>query len=525
MTGELSALLRFVFRLRSYLRTSITPAEGRQRMTGWMGERESSFLLLLRRAVFAREDSAYLALFRRAGIAYSDVESWMKSDGLEPTLDKLLDAGVYVTLDEFKGKCPVERSGLRLPVSAASWDNPLLQRDFEVQSTGSSSARRRVLVDLDILAQDSVALGVFLDSYGLRGSTHVIWRPIPPGSAGFKRSLQLAKLRERDCVWFSQNPYRPTWAAWKSWVFFTLALIVSRVARNPLMWPRFAPLDAAPMIAKWLQEARSAGKTVHFDTNVSSAIRVVQAAQEAGLDISGTQFRLGGEPFTAARASVFSSAGCRAVSHYSMAETGPIAMACTNATRPDDAHLLLHKIAIVARAGVEGLRAPAGIEPMFLTTLSTASPKLMINVESGDYAVREERDCGCGFGELGFRTHLHTIRSYEKLTSGGMHFIGHDLVQLVDELLPLKFGGSPTDYQFVESEERGLPVVGVRVHPRVGPVDESLLVETVLSALAGSQMAGAMMVESWRAGKVVRVLREEPVANASSKILALEQRR
>ena len=55
---------------------------------------------------------------------------------------------------------------------------------------------------------------------------------------------------------------------------------------------------------------------------------------------------------------------------------------------------------------------------------------------------------------LGYTTHIHTIRSWEKLTSEGMTFCGHDLIRLIEEVLPARFGGRPTDYQFVESGAR-----------------------------------------------------------------------
>ena len=58
--------------------------------------------------------------------------------------------------------------------------------------------------------------------------------------------------------------------------------------------------------------------------------------------------------------------------------------------------------------------------------------------------------------ELGFTTHLHTVRSYEKLTSGGVMFMGSMLHELLEETLPARFGGSPLDYQLVEEEEDGV---------------------------------------------------------------------
>lgn len=39
------------------------------------------------------------------------------------------------------------------------------------------------------------------------------------------------------------------------------------------------------------------------------------------------------------------------------------------------------------------------------------------------------------FSELGCDLHLHHIRSHEKLTLGGIHFLPCDLERLIDEVL------------------------------------------------------------------------------------------
>ena len=44
----------------------------------------------------------------------------------------------------------------------------------------------------------------------------------------------------------------------------------------------------------------------------------------------------------------------------------------------------------------------------------------MLNVSLGDQAVMVQHACGCPLQTLGWDTHLYTIRSYEKLTGGGM---------------------------------------------------------------------------------------------------------
>lgn len=253
-------------------------------------------------------------------------------------------------------------------------------------------------------------------------------------------------------------------------------------------------------------------------------MRVCIAAKADGLDISGTLFRIGGEPFTDARARIIRDAGARALSHYNMGEVGRLGVACTAPAALDDVHVVSDKVAFVQRGGrVGGGAERAG--RLFCSTLHPTVPKLMLNVEIGDHGVLSERSCGCPLGKLGFRQHLHGIGSYEKVTSEGMQFVGSELLTLVDDVLPARFGGHPTDYQLVEEEEEGLSRVTLVVSPRVGGIDERRLVATVLEVLAtpsGVESAGnRLMADHWRAAGTLRVVRRDPYSTAAGKILAL----
>lgn len=160
------------------------------------------------------------------------------------------------------------------------------------------------------------------------------------------------------------------------------------------------------------------------------------------------------------------------------------------------------------------------VQALVLTTLQPTASKLMLNVESGDTGVLAERDCGCAIGAAGYRLHLHTIRSYEKLTSDGTNFLGGDLVRLVENVLPARFGGGPTDYQFVEDEQNGLPRVRLLVSPRVGAVDETAVLEHALAALADGGGWRQMMAGIWRDGTTLTVERAEPFSTPAAKIQA-----
>jgi hypothetical protein len=230
-------------------------------------------------------------------------------------------------------------------------------------------------------------------------------------------------------------------------------------------------------------------------------------------------FRLGGEPFTEARERVLAVAGCRAIVNYAMSETGRIANACGTPEHRDDVHVLLDKLAVVRRPK----RLPGGQEVGVLhyTTLLPSAPKVLLNIESDDYAEVEERDCGCPLGTLGLRLHLHTIRSATKLNSEGMTFAGADVLRIVEEVLPGRFGGAPGHWQLAEEEQDGMTRVVVLASPEVGPVDEGAVVEAVLEELGRGPGNRRLQARMWREGGTVVVRREEPAVTQTGKVLPL----
>jgi phenylacetate-coenzyme A ligase PaaK-like adenylate-forming protein len=257
-----------------------------------------------------------------------------------------------------------------------------------------------------------------------------------------------------------------------------------------------------------------------LDTTPSCAVRICRAAEAGGLDISGTVIRVGGEPFTDARARILDAAKCRAVVRYSMAEVGMIGVGCPRPAFTDEVHILSDKLAIITQPReLDPGRAP--IDAMLLTTLLPSCPKLMLNVEVDDYGVLGQRPCGCPLESVGLSLHLHTIRSFEKLTSEGTSFTGADLLQLIEEVLPTRFGGAPTDYQLVEEEVDGLPRVSLLVSPRIGRADPEELVAAVFETLAVGDASRPMMLEQWRGNETLQLVRRDPIETTSGKVLPL----
>lgn len=103
-----------------------------------------------------------------------------------------------------------------------------------------------------------------------------------------------------------------------------------------------------------------------------------------------------------------------------------------------------------------------------------------------------------------------------------MTFPDADVIRVLEEVLPARFGGGPTDYQLVED---ALPDGGARlrllVRPEVGPLDPERVVAAFLAAVSQSTGAGRIVGLAWREGRVLRVERRPPLLGASGKVLHL----
>ena len=515
---ELRMAARLLGGLRGFLRGQPDDAAADRVVEESFAARQSRFLELMRRGVYDRPDSPYRPLLLAARIDHPQLTTLVAGHGVDGALARLYDAGVYLSLDEFKGRQPIRRGALTVPTSGSAFDNPLLVRHYATQTSGSRGTTSRLIIDLDLLAHEACYERVFLQSFGLSRRPKALWHPGPPGSAGLKTALRFARLGHRVERWFSQTP--TTFAGDSKHAMLVAGLAAtSRLAGRAIPRPEHVPLDRAAVVAAWLAARRDEGTPAFLSTTASCAVRVCAAARELGVNISGTFFRASGEPLTPGKIRAITEAGCEVRCHYAMAEVSRIGIACARPAADDDVHVAIDKVALLERETT--LVGGARVKGLHLTTLHWSAPKLMINVELGDFGVLGTRQCGCPWDRFGFTTHLHTIRSYEKLTSEGMHFTGSDLLALVDDLLPRRFGGAPTDYQFVEEERGGLPSVSLIVSPRVNGVSADAVADLVLRTLGARDPAHRMMAAIWRDGRTLTIVRREPHATRTGKILAL----
>jgi hypothetical protein len=336
------------------------------------------------------------------------------------------------------------------------------------------------------------------------------------------RRAHIGQLPER---WFSPIGWRDS----RHWFKYGLAtgyiLLCMRLCGIRVPLPQVVRVDQAHVVARWLAETLKTHGRCLLYTQVSYAVRVCLAAQEAGLDLRGATIKAGGEPATPAKVRQIESAGVRYMSSYGMTEAGSIASGCARPVDGSDVHLFKDAYALVSyphTVPATGITVPA----FNLTTLLPTAPKLMLNVQMDDYGVIEERHCGCELETYGYTTHLRHIRSYSKLTGEGATLIGTEMVRILEEVLPARFGGSPLDYQIMEAEdEQGFTRLYLLVSPRVAIVDESLVIQVVLDALSQSSPMADAARTIWQHASTLRVKRMEPTWTSRGKLLPLHIQR
>lgn len=517
--GDAAAAAGFLARLGPFLRQPVALPDAPRRLEASMRGRDAALGAMIRRAVFGHAPSPYLALLQAARLGADAVDAMIRQSGVEGALERLHDAGVFVTLEEFKGLRPIRRAGLELPIRPEDFDNPLGARDYEARTGGSGGSPRRIVVGLDLLAHEADYHACFYEAHQAWQRPASLWLPAPPGAVGIKNALIRGRLGVPVVHWFSQN--RAGTGGARHRAFSAATRLVARASGRRVPPPDFTPAAAAGRVASWLAEQRAHGGPLLL-TTPSGAVRACAAAAEQRLDIAGSLFVMVGEPYTEAKDRVISGAGCSGATHYAMVESGLIGLACRRPVAPDDVHLVSDKVATILRPrSSTGNGAPGNA--LFHTTLLRAAPKVMLNVESGDSGVLQDRDCECGVLPPVFRRHLHTIRSYEKLTSEGMHVLGVDLIALVEDVLVARFGGRPTDWQLVEREEGGVARVSLVASPAIGDLHEEEVRRTVLDFLRRRGAGPRLMAEVWENAATLRLVRADPHVTPAGKIQPLQR--
>jgi hypothetical protein len=520
---DLSAGARFLWALPGLLRHPLGRDEARSILRARLARREHDFLTLVRRTIYAQPISPYRQLLRLAGCETGDLERLVGAEGVEGALHRLYRDGVYLTVDELRGRRPAVRGSQTLWVEPRQLRNPLSAVHVPTRSGGARSDGLSVPIDLRSVRDWAVNHQLVLDARAGDRWLHAVWQV--PGSAAMIELMRYAVAGGRPARWFSQvDPDGPGQPARYRWSARALAS-GSLLAGVPIPYPSHVPwADPRPILA-WIAEARRGGQVPHLRTNASSAVRLCEAAAVAGTDLRGAQFTLGGEPVTTARLAAVRRAGAGALPHFGTTECATIGQGCLTPTAADDLHLF-HDLHAVIQPGPNIPGSPFPPDALLFASLRPTAPLILLNASLGDRGVVAPRACGCPLERLGWTTHLRDIRSFEKLTAGGMTFLDSDLIRVLEEALPASFGGGPTDYQLLETEaEDGRPQVRLLVNPAVGAVDDAAVTDAFLSAIGAGGGAERVMALHWREAGLLRVERRPPLATATGKILHLHQER
>ncbi|MFC1992423.1 hypothetical protein ACFLV3_01250 [Chloroflexota bacterium] len=519
--NQLRMYLRFASGLREFLKEPMTIQQSREIIKHRLENRERNLLTIVKRAIYENENSPYLKLLSLAGCEYGDFERLVQTEGIEPTLRKLCQEGVYISIEEFKGKKEARRGGKTFEFKENDFDNPFLLQHLQTSSSGSRWVGTRTVYDFEYLALGRAIYTVFLlDAYDALDIPIVLWLPIMPG-AGPHQVLQHTKAGNLPAKWFSPVTMSGFKPSLKNRIGTNYIVYVARFWGTKLPLPEYVKTDEAWRVAQWIADAINEQGGCYVHTNPSKAVATCQAAKERGVDVASAKFCIGAEPITKMKRQEIESTGASVCPRYVFTEGGYVGLGCFHPSAPDDVHFFKDSLALVQhKRKVHG--AGLEVDAFLFTSLLLSAPKILLNVEIGDYGIIESRSCGCKFEELGLTDHIHGIRSFDKLTSHGMTFWGIDLIRIIEEVLPAKFGGTSIDYQmFEEEDEKGHTHMSIIVRPEVGEIDETGLIKTILTEISKGDDTYRMMADVWSQAKILRVKRMRPLDTVGGKLLPL----
>jgi hypothetical protein len=512
---------RFVASLHRVLRHPLDPVQARAILKHRLEHRADDFLVVVRQRAYGYTDGIYAQLLSLAGCEYGDVEQLVHTEGIEGALHCLYRQGVYLTVDELKGRKPVVRGSATFEVHRDSLSYRGAAVSMETRSSGSRGAPMVVPLDVETQRDKSVNTCVATEARGALHWPRAVWS-MSVGSIIIV--LRQSGFGDPPVRWFLHSvpdgSSIPTSARWG-----TRAIrLASYLAGRPIPGPIEVALEDPLPIAQWMASVLRTGRVPHLCFAFSSsALRVCQTAEAHGLDLQGAQFTICGEPITEARLAAIRRVGANALPEYGTNEAGIIGYGCVAPDVSDDHHLYTDLFAAI-QPGEQYARPDLPSRAVMLSSIRKTAALMLINVSMGDEADLSKRDCGCLMQQAGWLTHISSIRSYEKLTAGGMTFLDTDIVRILEHDLPARFGGGALDYQLVESEDvDGKPLIRLLVSPSVGTLDPNAVRNVFLSAIGEGSAVERVMAEQWRTTGLPVVERQPPVTTSRGKIVHLHR--
>lgn len=505
--SRVKQLTRVAFGFHNYVKRPLTLTQAFDNVKRRMDNRERNFLDVTRVLIYNNPYSPYRKLLLWAGCKYEDLKESIRHKGIEKTLEKLRDEGVYITLEEFKSKIPICRKGLTIETCETDFDNPFLMgKIVEASTSGSRSKGSRVMYDWNFIEEEADNEMILYQAHDLLDSPLILWLPGLPAISGIHNLLMNLKFRRPPVKWFSQlnndiSILSNASLKYISWLCKLNGLFIPQ--------PEFVSLSDAPKVARWIEKTIKVRGSCVLRTYTSSAIRVVKACMEEGIDITGCTIFVGGEPLTKERYNFFEACGIEVFPRYVATETGLIGASCKGREYPDDMHLYIDRLAVIQRMR-ETFIGNHLINSFLFTTLSRNTGKVLFNTEIGDFGHLKYKGCNCILGELGMNVHISMVRSHDKLTGEGMTLLGSEFDEIVGELI-IKAGGSPDDYQFWETQDsKGCSKLIIAVSPDIKGFNEMEFSNTLFSYLYNRNKGTMVTASIWQQAETFEIIRAYP---------------
>ncbi|MEP7362539.1 MAG: hypothetical protein ABI972_04730 [Acidobacteriota bacterium] len=474
-----------------------------------MLHREERFLQMAKH-VLDNPKNLYRTLFDFAGCTYRDLEVAVRQKGIRKALDELLDAGVYVRHSEFRGREPLVRGGREIPWKLSDLDSPWGRGIVEHSTSGSTGASYKSTVGNASYVQREGYEALAFREFGFASRPRVLVSSILPSVWPLRAMIAWHHLGSPAQRWFALGV-----SASKAWHYKMASRFLvaqARVLGKKIPFPEFLPENDFAPVALYLAELKRKGRPAVVRSTVSPATRVAAAALERGLDISGTQFIVSGEPLSDAKRAVMESTGSTVFPQYHSVEFGTIGYACRQMSKGNCVHLVQDALMLLTRP-----REEPGQNALYATNLAPHSPRILINVEVDDSAVIEPATCDCEFSRVGFDLQVRDIFSYGKVTGQGITLEAMDLIRLLEVDLPARFGGSPGDYQLAEREGSAQTEVLLRISRRTGVESAAVVQEFFLDQMA-RLYGGHLSVRMWKFTGGLHAAIEEPEIGLNGKV-------
>jgi len=520
---KVKSALVLVAALPQFFRDQITVQRAEEEIKRLLDTRVERFLELVRTQIYERPASPYLRLLNHAGCDFSDLQTQVHRHGLEETLVRLAGEGVYLTPDEFKGKKEVVRGEQSFRVSPGDFERRASSAGLITQSSGTVNAPVPVFSSLEWRALRAMVAAIGYSANDRFSCANAVYEPLL--ASRVSHVLIRGKLGIPMDRWFVRKISAHSWLEDTYHYLATYLVAMMGTWFGPgIAKPEILDKEDVRPIVEWILAKRREGKKCCISTTASNAVRIARRALEMGVSLEGTTFTASGEPLTEAKRAVIERAGARTAQNFNYGGNIRAGLACDNPRFTGEVHVEQSLVALVEHPQPLDDNGPP-IYPLLATTLHPMAPRLLLNVENGDYGTMVRRDCGCPLEKVGFTQHLHTIRSFEKFTSEGMNYFGTDLFEVLEKTIPSEFGGGPGDYQLVEEEDpSGQTRLTLLVHAEVGELDEQRLLKALQDVLGQGSRDNRFMAKVWQAAGTLRVRREAPHGGLKGKILPLHIR-